>query len=222
MPNWCENVLTFEGSSADVYRFVLKAKGINPQYLCNTTQQYMWSAVPDEEIKSLVRTFNPDFGSSTDFSFHNFVPVPVEVQRAPYDSNSAKVVAAAFDDPDYVSPEGGYSWQTKNWGTKWGVDLAHAVSYVGEEPTPEYLSSTKGPITSVKFYFDSAWGPPVPVVRAISEAFPDAGVTLEYEERGMWFAGRMIMESGEIIEDVSFEPEPHEDEDEVESEDNRI
>lgn len=244
MPNWCENTLTVEGSPLDVLKFVIKAKGINPDYLDTDKLSFPLTVKKAEEIlekqkdpgldkyldrggeivKSsdlreelwrLVRGNPSNRGSLTELSFHNFVPVPDEVLRGPFDGNQAKAVSMLIKDPE-VADIGGYDWQTSNWGTKWGVDVAWRSSYVGDIQTEEFLDDSLGDITKVVYCFDSAWSPPIQAIAAIGQALPKLKITLQYEERGNWFAGKTTYEGGDLVEELEFEPEPlAEDEDEA-------
>ena len=249
MPNWCENTLTVEGAPLDVLKFVLRAKGINPDYLDTDKLSFPLTVKKAEEILEkqkdpgldkyldrggeivkpsdlreelwrLVRGNPSNRGSLTELSFHNFVPIPDEVMRGPFDTGQAKAASMLVKNPE-VADIGGYDWQSSNWGTKWGVDVAWRSSYVGDIQTEKFLDDSLGDITKVVYCFDSAWSPPIPVIAAISESLPKLKVTLEYEERGDWYAGKNTYEGGELVEALEFEPEPLE-EDEDEASDNWV
>ena len=190
-----------------------EARGINPTYpdfrSLGRDAGKLGAAKP--QVEELLLSFTPNSGPLTDLSFHSFVPVPVEVQRSSFDPEVAKVLPDLLDSNE-VSPVGGYTWQNHNWGTKWGVEFVHKQTFVGGEPTEKFLESAEGDITIVKYYFDSAWSPPIPVAEAISVRFPESRVTLEFEERGNWFAGRNTYEGGTLIKSESWDP-PELDED---------
>lgn len=69
-----------------------------------------------------------------------------------------------------------YHWSIANWGTKWNAcDVTQ--DHIGE----------RGFI----IYFDTAWSPPVPVVEALIDRFPEADIRLSYMEPGVGFAGEV-------------------------------
>ena len=61
-----------------------------------------------------------------------------------------------------------YDWKVANWGTKWDV---------GDKDGPEYTQGA----TSVTFYFDSAWSPPLEFFATLE----DQG----FEVDAMWYEG---------------------------------
>jgi hypothetical protein len=58
-----------------------------------------------------------------------------------------------------------YSWGIKNWGTKWNA-------------TDSYVSD------SGDVCFNTAWSPPIPVIRKLAELFPDLIFELEWTIEG--------------------------------------
>ena len=81
------------------------------------------------------------------------------------------------------NPDGmvGYNWRVDNWGTKWDV---HEVD-------------ARPGMCEIEFFFDTAWAPPVDVVRELSRLFPDAVIGLAYDEPGMDFGGFLMFRHGE-------------------------
>lgn len=82
---------------------------------------------------------------------------------------------------------GGYDWCISNWGTKWNACNVHIAR------------TTRG----CTIRFTTAWSPPVPVIVALSEKFPDALFDLKYFEGGMGFQGRAVYEAGHGCNDES-------------------
>lgn len=69
-----------------------------------------------------------------------------------------------------------YGWSIANWGTKWNAgDVVQ--DHIGE----------RGFI----IYFSTAWSPPIPVIEALIDRFPDADIRLSYMESGVGFAGEV-------------------------------
>jgi len=72
-----------------------------------------------------------------------------------------------------------YDWAVSEWGTKWNAG-----------------DVTQGHVGANGFviYFDTAWAPPVPVIEALIDRFPDAEIKLTYMEPGVGFAGELTRE----------------------------
>ena len=79
-----------------------------------------------------------------------------------------------------------YEWSIANWGTKWDACEPHI-----NHNDKDYFSVN----------FESAWSPPIEWVKNIIGLFPDLTFTLEYEEPGMCFGGRLTAQHGEIWDD---------------------
>ena len=74
-------------------------------------------------------------------------------------------------DEKLLEGEEWYDWRVQNWGTKWdGYD--GRISDDGSA-----------------FTFDTAWAPPIPVIKKLAEITGEK-FTLEYIELGMFFCGR--------------------------------
>ena len=82
----------------------------------------------------------------------------------------------------------GYSWCVSHWGTKWDID-GEMVS-VGKDDN-EYT-----------YHFSTAWSPPVAWVEKVAKDWTDLSFELRYEEGGVGFAGYVLFEDGELVENV--------------------
>jgi hypothetical protein len=71
----------------------------------------------------------------------------------------------------------GYDWQSNSWGTKWDIFLKK-----------EEINQTDN---TVSFAVETAWSPPTGVVNKIIELYPDAIITMRYDEPGMCFVGEL-------------------------------
>lgn len=83
---------------------------------------------------------------------------------------------------------GGYDWCIKHWGTKWGICHCELLA-----------SELDGKVGTLKYNFDTAWSPPLPLMKALSEMFPDVTVSISYWECGAGFRGRIRYRKGECI-----------------------
>jgi hypothetical protein len=86
------------------------------------------------------------------------------------------------------SPE---EWCTDNWGTKWDVEEARTQPPILVTPT------------KIESDFETAWGPPIKALEALSGKFPDLKITLYFMETSSGFAGHSVFRSGgECMEEM--------------------
>lgn len=132
-------------------------------------------------------------GGSSSFSLHAIMPMPIELKngKAPErDEEVAKLNEITFGAKDW------YDWANLNWGTKWDVD-AKIVSDEGGVMLPDYRT--------VRFEFDSAWSPPLPVYEALAKKFPNTNIYAFYDEPGADFAGYVMYAKGEAVKERQFD-----------------
>lgn len=84
---------------------------------------------------------------------------------------------------------GWYDWSCRYWGTKWNAcDTALAASTDGDE---------------LVYTFDTAWSFAQPVVKALSEIFPEVTIEFVYaDEDAGYNTGRGVAQGGEFTEFV--------------------
>ena len=87
-----------------------------------------------------------------------------------YDFNFQKIIP--MDESLLEEGEDWYSWRVENWGTKW-------EGYYGRFNSDDFSS----------FTFDTAWAPPLPVIKKLAELTGETFI-LEYIEEGMFFCGK--------------------------------
>jgi len=56
---------------------------------------------------------------------------------------------------------------------------------------------------SIWFRFDSAWSPPIPLIKKMGERFPKLEFTLWYYEAGNRFSGKVHIKNGETTEEYN-------------------
>jgi hypothetical protein len=92
-----------------------------------------------------------------------------------------------------------YWWRVLFWGTKWNLGK-------------DYLQIDRFD-NQVVMRFGTAWSPPEPIVKKLSEMFPALTFKLEYEESGYAYYGFFDCENGEVVRDDSYnitkESHPH-------------
>ena len=95
-------------------------------------------------------------------------------------------------DEKLLEGEDWYSWRVKNWGTKW-------EGYDGRFNDDQSV-----------FNFDTAWSPPIPIIKRLAELTGQKFI-LEYIEEGMFFCGRFTASPeesyNEFYEDINNAPE---------------
>jgi len=79
---------------------------------------------------------------------------------------------------------GGYEWCCENWGTKWGFcDPAVADNIKHGE---------------LVYTFETAWSPPIPLIKELGKLFPKLVFELRYFEGGAGFNGLFVIENGKV------------------------
>ncbi len=117
-------------------------------------------------------------------SANKFIPYPEKYRKL--DEEADKAEREGKPRPKDGFNSGGYEWCVEHWGTKWGIVDAELV-----EESDNYL----------KYVFNTAWSPPIPVILKMSETFPKLKFTLEYYEGSMGFKGTFIAKGGETLKD---------------------
>lgn len=92
-----------------------------------------------------------------------------------------------------------WNWRVENWGTKW--EISNEGLEFEADQDGNYDNGGKGPYARITGWFDSAWSPPVNACMAYGEENPDVKITLDYNEPGMVFVGRLVVEEGSGVED---------------------
>lgn len=88
-----------------------------------------------------------------------------------------------------LGPVDWYDWNNENWGTKWDIKGNCRI---------EKLSGSE-----VELIFETAWAPPSPVAKKLSEVLVGCQVTLDYMEPGCDFGGREVYVRGVRVSEQS-------------------
>lgn len=83
-----------------------------------------------------------------------------------------------------------YEWSLENWGSKWDAC----------EPNIDHNDIDYFAVT-----FDTPWGPPIHWIDNIMKDFPGLCFTLEYDEPGMCFGGRLSAQYKVIWDDLNWD-----------------
>lgn len=175
MPNHCENDLYVRGKRADLNKFREFCKGEGTVFDFNKFIPYPEEFTKKDKEAQLIQD-----------AFHNMDAASC---RMWLDIHGYINVMHAYDFKDGFN-SGGYEWCAKNWRTKWN---AYQDSIV---------TDNKNRLTIT---FQSAWSPPIPVIKKASEIFHMLEFTLKSYERGSGFQGVYKVRGGSVIEDSSRE-----------------
>lgn len=124
-------------------------------------------------------------GGKSLIDFRVFIPYPEEFAEP-----DRKTREYCKEHKGFVAPfkdgynSGGYEWCIQNWGTKWGASETEIIKETSR---------------SVRYTFQTAWSPPIPVVREMSRKFPSLRFRIRFWEGGMGFQGNWIFKAGKDI-----------------------
>lgn len=135
---------------------------------------------PEEEIAKLIEFVKTDKRS---FDFNKIIPYPEKYKRV---DDYEFVVIAGFLKDGYNC--GGYDWCNANWDTKWNATEAYMTSH---------------PPTCIEYSFETAWSPPLKIIKKLASIFPKLTFHLEYYEGGAGYCGILKIENNAIIEDTT-------------------
>jgi len=172
MPNWCENELYIRGKKEVLDRFKETVSEGDQLLSANKLIPYPRAfKVLDDVVR--------------------ITPNGVERRRELTEKEKAIVLAAGLDPTRDGFNQGGYEWCCENWGTKWGFCHVKIVD--------EYDCSEDE--IEIEYAFDTAWSPPIPLIKKMGEMFPELSFELRYFECGVGFNGILRIENGEVVQD---------------------
>ena len=176
MPNWVFNGLTIEGNPEQADKLV---KQMNTPFV--------------DSIKAdgdLAFSIEERKYSNPIFSFRNIIaPTDLETYHKQPDFSSDK----PYSGNDW------YSFNNREWGTKWDVAVPDENNYTDTTIQEEMNGENK----VVYYTFDTAWAPPTPAIEKLSEQYPDLLMTLNYREEGGW-GGEVEYLKGEMISESEY------------------
>ncbi len=149
----------------------------------NHCEQDLFISGPESDLKHF-RNFAQENDDS--LSANKFIPYPstfVEMDKAAAEARKNKnySVVDGFN-------SGGYEWCIENWGSKWGIYNSNCK-----------LERFKGSRSRLTFTFKSAWNPVIPVITAMSKAYPSLTFNLKYYERGCAYKGIFKIKDGSVL-----------------------
>lgn len=182
MPNWCYTRMTITGSKEECIRF---RDGVKVEEV--EEKIYDYRKTPIEEIGTrMVKHLH---------ILDAFYPCPQELydMRSPVreeDEERANELMEKYGSTDW------YSWQNKNWGTKWG-DCHTELLDEGEFEDGTYILS---------YSFDTPWGTATSGFEYVSEQFPTLIFEFHYDEEAGFFQGNEVIYEGGVVYEGMFQP----------------
>lgn len=130
------------------------------------------------------------------FSLRGFVPPP---DHPDYRHGACSHIHTGRYDPH---PNCWLPWNRTNWGTKWDC-YDERIEQVKDTVLESMARLDGEPHGGAAIYFDTAWGPPMPVIERIVELYPELNIELTYMDEDMFGAGggRMVFELGTLMEE---------------------
>ena len=188
MPNWVFSGLTVEGNPESVIK--LKEQ-LNKPF---TRLHDQWN-METQEMETKEYTYdNPVF------SFWNiFNPLDDGVSLDVYNKQADHSVP--FEERVLFSGNDWYSWNVRNWGTKWDIAVSNDDKY---PDTEIYDEEPNGDNLVLVYKFQTAWSPAVPVLIKLSEQYPELLLTFDYEEETGW-GGEIEFLRGKIISESEYD-----------------
>ena len=147
MPNWTSNRIYVDGDPADIREFLEAVKWEDQLYDFNRI-------IPRPEILNHTGSGHREIGGKKVESWYI-------LKHAKYEPPQEKEIVRLFTpeeeaELEVIGHRDWYSWSVANWGTKWNA------SHVQVDEGPGY----------VEIAFDTAWSPPLPVLRKMVAMFP--------------------------------------------------
>ena len=160
MPNWVFNHLAIEGDKSDIDK--VKSQ-LNSPF---STKFPRWNSQTQSYDPSTTTYSNPVF------AFWNIIrPTDMETYYLQEDPNA--------DKSKVFSGDNWYSWNTRNWGTKWDVAI--------RDNDDGYKDTTLDESDDFIMYrFDTAWSPPCEAIEKLSAQYPQLTFRLSFEEEQGW------------------------------------
>lgn len=195
MPNHCMNMLRVKGDDKKIEAFLATVKGEpnscgEPNHLDINKIIPMPSSLDIEEgahTEMGLALYDPDGDEfkkllSSKINMKDGTPVKTHEQFVAYVNEDTPEIVEEIRRLGKIALENiaahghrsWYNWRMEHWGTKWEL---YDFNDVALEPG------------TCDIQFSSAWNPPIPIIKALSEQYPDLQFGLVYCELGNWFAG---------------------------------
>ena len=201
MPNWVENRLSYNGNETEIKEMLEKIRYDNATI----------GTIDFNKIIPMPKSLDIECGSRTDKGIEmvkNYLenlPAELKGKEGTYEeiledlhNHSADIsddeekkiwdvgVTAVDNLYKYNAPTW-YEWCNDNWNTKWNA--------CGYDENTDYSDSDF-------IWFQTAWSAPIPVIKKLSEMYPNIELTLEFADEDLGQnCGEMKFKGGDIIEE---------------------
>lgn len=175
----------------------------------NHCESDLYISGPVDKIKEFVefaKGKDPNFDEGAELSAHSFIPYPkkyldLDIAAEEWMKNNNN---DWFHRPKDGFGSGGYDWCCDKWGTKWNF---YSLKHKGGWKDLDKRKKGKGEIS---YTFQTAWSPPIPVIKAMAKRFPELTFDIRYFERGQTFSGQIVFENGKkTVDEFSKEYKGH-------------
>ena len=182
MPNWVYNNLMIRDENPETIHLIKNQ--LNRPF--ERTYLHNWNVKEQKYEPKTVKYNNPIF------SFWN-IKAPTDIEAYEKQTDFSSATPYAGDD--------WYSFNNREWGTKWDVAVSDESEYHDTDMTD---FKADGVDNFVGYRFDTAWAPPVQAMIHLSNQYPTAVLTLSWEEE-QGFGGEIEFVAGEVTSDMSYE-----------------
>jgi hypothetical protein len=200
MPNWCENKLVVKGNKEALEKFLNE---------CFTSNNIGDSHLDFQKIIPMPDSLDVENSSLSHNGLLIYVTdnvtkidsllIPKILNKEEYEKLKTNL-GSHFDEAyelgkqlfqnilDYGSPTW-YEWRLEHWDTKWNSD---SCSITEDEE-------------GLFVWFNTAWGPCRPIIRKLTEMYPELVFEYSYFEPGCWFGGTILQNSSGDYEENYIE-----------------
>ena len=179
MPNWCSNDLEVSGEKQDLMNFKLFARGKGRDNVEETAFDENKFAPYPEKFQLIDERADEDQRLwQKEIEKAGVAKMSEKDKEAWHKAHPHRMMEDGYN-------QGGYDWCIANWGAR-GICQA------------ELYSETD---TKLNYGFDTAWSPPIPLVKKMGEMFLKLKFKLVYKEEGMGFKGNFTMKNGQVWKD---------------------
>lgn len=186
MPNYCFNGIEIKyRDDYDIY---------DEENIIDDIDFHLRNPIFDinDEIWSKIK--NSSYTKPQEGRFHKFFIEKMDERthanliKYPLDKNDSINFNNVVEAPKDIDSNAWYYWRHIHWGTKWdGFDYDN----INKTDNDLFITGC------------TAWSPCEPIVKKMSEMYPEVNIKLEYDEPGVAFCGRVEYEKGDIISEIT-------------------
>jgi len=191
MPNWCECELTVKGSKVELKKYIKQAKGPNGVLDFNKFIPY------PEKFEELDESINQRWKEREKNLRRLEAEYKAELEKYPVSLPSEELKKLRNELPNDGYNQGGYEWCIAQWGTKWNASDPLLVKRLDAD------REEKDDI--ILYDFSTAWSPPMPVVKKMSELFPELLFTLKCWEGGGGYRGLLRVKNNKVLAACTYD-----------------